>query len=69
MDWIKCSQRMPTKDQRVIVFVDFDSSVVTPLIKDAEYTGTTFRIGPNTVNTEGEPRVTHWQPLPEPPTE
>lgn len=69
MAWVKCSQRMPAKDQRVIVFVDFDSGVVTPLIKDAEYTGTTFRIGPNTVNTEGEPRVTHWQPLPEPPTE
>lgn len=62
--WIPVSERMPEKGQRVIAFVEFDSSVVTPLIKDAEYTGSTFRIGPNTVNIAGEPRVTHWMTLP-----
>ncbi|SFB03681.1 Protein of unknown function [Citrobacter amalonaticus] len=62
--WVACSERMPSKGQRVLAFVDFDSSKVTPLVKDAEYTGSTFRIGPNTVNAEGEPRVTHWMPLP-----
>ncbi|EOF6618481.1 DUF551 domain-containing protein [Salmonella enterica] len=62
--WIPCSERLPDKDQHVLVFVDFDSPTVKPIMKDAEYTGNTFRIGPNTVNTDGLPKVTHWQPLP-----
>ncbi|EFQ6725460.1 DUF550 domain-containing protein [Salmonella enterica] len=62
--WISCSERMPDKGQRVLVCVDFDSSTVTPLVKDAEYTGSTFRIGHNTINTTGETSVTHWMPLP-----
>ncbi|EIQ6834789.1 DUF551 domain-containing protein, partial [Salmonella enterica subsp. enterica] len=33
----------------------------------AEYTGSTFRIGHNTINTTGETSVTHWMPLPAPP--
>ncbi|EOF1034215.1 DUF551 domain-containing protein [Salmonella enterica subsp. enterica serovar Kentucky] len=65
--WISCSDRMPDKGQRVLVCVDFDSSTVTPLVKDAEYTGSTFRIGHNTINTTGETSVTHWMPLPAPP--
>ncbi|EDH9485159.1 DUF551 domain-containing protein [Salmonella enterica subsp. enterica serovar Newport] len=65
--WISCSERMPDKGQRVLVCVDFDSSTVTPLVKDAEYTGSTFRIGHNTINTTGETSVTHWMPLPAPP--
>lgn len=65
--WIPVSDQLPEKGQRLIAFVEFNSNVVTPLIKDAEYTGSTFRIGPNTVNTAGEPRVTHWIPLPNPP--
>lgn len=65
--WIPVSNQLPEKGQRLIAFVEFNSNVVTPLIKDAEYTGSTFRIGPNTVNTAGEPRVTHWIPLPNPP--
>ncbi|EDV4963394.1 DUF551 domain-containing protein [Salmonella enterica subsp. salamae] len=64
--WISCSERMPDKGQRVLVCVDFDSSTVTPLVKDAEYTGSTFRIGHNTINTTGETSVTHWMPLPAP---
>ena len=62
--WIPVSERMPMNGDRVLVFIDFDSSSVPPLAKDAEYTGTTFRIGPNTVNTTGVPRVTHWMKLP-----
>ncbi len=63
--WIPCSERMPVKGERVLAFIDFDSTAVTPLRKDAEYTGSTFRVGPNTINTTGEPpRVTHWMPLP-----
>ncbi|MCW9908936.1 DUF551 domain-containing protein [Escherichia coli] len=62
--WNPVSKRMPENGDRVLVFIDFDSSSVPPLVKDAEYTGTTFRIGPNTVNTTGVPRVTHWMKLP-----
>lgn len=62
--WISCSERMPEKGQRVLVCVDFDSSTVTPLVKEAEYTSSTFRIGPNTINTTGKPSVTHWMPVP-----
>lgn len=62
--WIRCSEKMPVKGERLLVYIDFNSNVVPNIMKDAEYTGSTFRIGPNTVNTEGEPRVTHWQPLP-----
>lgn len=75
MEWIKCSDRVPNKKQRVLVFIDFDSVKVSALIKDAEYTGATFRIGVNTVPPKrgkgdiGEPKVTHWMPLPEPPNE
>ncbi|EAU2345707.1 DUF551 domain-containing protein [Salmonella enterica] len=62
--WISCSERMPDKGQRVLVCVDFDSSTVTPLVKEAEYTSSTFRIGPNTINTTGKPSVTHCMPVP-----
>lgn len=62
--WTPVSEHMPVNGDRILVFIDFDSSSVPPLAKDAEYTGTTFRIGPNTVNTTGVPRVTHWMKLP-----
>lgn len=62
--WTPVSECMPMNGDRVLVFIDFDSSSVPPLAKDAEYTGTTFRIGPNTVNTTGVPHVTHWMKLP-----
>lgn len=65
--WIKCNDdTMPNKGQRVIVTITFDSDTVPPIVKDAEYTGSTFRIGSNCVNTDGVPRVTGWMPLPEP---
>lgn len=63
--WIPVSKRMPEKGQRVLICIDFDSTMVPRLVKDAEYTGSTFRVGPNTVNTDGEPRVTHWREVPE----
>lgn len=66
--WIPVSERMPEKGERVLICIDFDSTMVPRLVKDAEYTGSTFRVGPNTVNTEGEQRVTHWRAVPELPT-
>lgn len=72
MEWIKCSERMPKKNDKVIIFIDFNSEYVPPSIHDAEFTGATFRRGGATVNVfplEDGYGVTHWMPLPEPPSE
>lgn len=37
--WISCSERMPEKGQNVLISVNFDSSLVEPLICSARYTG------------------------------
>ncbi|EJN2377628.1 DUF551 domain-containing protein [Escherichia coli] len=66
--WISCSERMPEKNQNVLISVNFDSSLVEPLICSARYTGSTFRRGEATIKSgNGVEQVTHWMPLPEPP--
>ncbi|HGU6841133.1 TPA: DUF551 domain-containing protein [Escherichia coli] len=66
--WISCSERMPEKNQNVLISVNFDSSLVEPLICSARYTGSTFRRGEATVKPgNGIEQATHWMPLPEPP--
>lgn len=68
--WISCSERMPEKNQNVLISVNFDSSLVEPLICSARYTGSTFRRGDVTVKPgNGIEQATHWMPLPEPPQE
>ncbi|HHU9090369.1 TPA: DUF551 domain-containing protein [Escherichia coli] len=68
--WISCSERMPEKNQSVLISVNFDSSLVEPLICSARYTGSTFRRGDVTIKPgDGIEQVTHWMPLPEPPQE
>ncbi|EFS3870114.1 DUF551 domain-containing protein [Shigella boydii] len=68
--WISCSDRMPEKGQNVLISVNFDSSLVEPLICSARYTGGTFRRGDVTVKPgNGIEQATHWMPLPEPPQE
>ncbi len=68
--WISCSDRMPEKGQNVLISVNFDSSLVEPLICSARYTGSTFRRGDVTVKPgNGIEQATHWMPLPEPPQE
>lgn len=62
--WVSCNDRMPCKGAKVLVVIDFKSEMVGRLIKDAEYTGSTFRIGPNTVSEKCETPVTHWMALP-----
>lgn len=72
MEWIKCSERMPNKNDRVLIFINFNSDTVPPSIHDAQFTGSTFRRGNATVNVfplEDGYGVTHWMPLPPPPTE
>ncbi|EFC1613754.1 DUF551 domain-containing protein [Escherichia coli] len=68
--WISCSDRMPEKNQNVLISVNFDSDLVEPLICSARYTGSTFRRGGVTVMPgNGIEQATHWMPLPEPPQE
>ncbi|HID2309047.1 DUF551 domain-containing protein [Escherichia coli] len=68
--WISCSERMPEKGQNVLISVNFDSSLVEPLICSARYTGITFRRGDVTIKPgNGIEQATHWMPLPEPPQE
>ncbi|HFO4737904.1 TPA: DUF551 domain-containing protein [Escherichia coli] len=68
--WISCSDRMPEKGQNVLISVNFDSSLVEPLICSARYTGSTFRSGDATIKPgNGIEQATHWIPLPEPPQE
>lgn len=71
-EWVKCSEQLPKKHERVLIFIDFNSQSVPPSIHDAQFTGSTFRRGYATVNTfplEDGYGVTHWMPLPEPPKE
>ncbi|EPJ0785769.1 DUF551 domain-containing protein [Escherichia coli] len=68
--WISCSERMPKKNQNVLISVNFDSALVEPLICSARYTGSTFRRGDATIKPgNGIEQATHWMPLPEPPQE
>ncbi|EHY1488951.1 DUF551 domain-containing protein [Escherichia coli] len=68
--WIRCSERMPKKNQNVLISVNFDSDLVEPLICSARYTGSTFRRGEATIKPgNGIEQATHWMPLPEPPQE
>lgn len=68
--WISCSERMPEKGQNVLISINFDSSLVEPLICSARYTGSTFRRGDATIKPgNGIEQATHWMPLPEPPQE
>ncbi|HCL9717179.1 TPA: DUF551 domain-containing protein [Escherichia coli] len=68
--WISCSERMPEKGQNVLISVNFDSSLVEPLICSARYTGSTFRRGEATIKPgNGIEQATHWMPLSEPPQE
>ncbi|HCS7024187.1 TPA: DUF551 domain-containing protein [Escherichia coli] len=68
--WISCSERMPEKGENVLISVNFDRSLVEPLICSARYTGSTFRRGDATIKPgNGIEQATHWMPLPEPPQE
>ncbi|HAT1623758.1 TPA: DUF551 domain-containing protein [Klebsiella oxytoca] len=68
--WVPVSERMPEKNQSVLISVNFDSSLVEPLICTARYTGSTFRRGDTTVKPgSGIEQATHWMPLPAAPQE
>ncbi|WMV74007.1 DUF551 domain-containing protein [Xenorhabdus griffiniae] len=60
---------MPKTGQTVIIHVDSDSEITSPLIGEMVWTGSTFRRNYVTVGTSSPDNivVTHWMPLPEPP--
>lgn len=64
--WIKCSDRTPKTGQAVIGCVDFDSDIVTPLVREFIWTGSTFRRGVSSTGVKSNDSVvvTHWMPLP-----
>ncbi|EAB6212597.1 DUF551 domain-containing protein [Salmonella enterica subsp. enterica] len=64
--WIKCSDRTPETGQAVIGCVDFDSDIVTPLVREFIWTGSTFRRGVSSTGVKSNDSivVTHWMPLP-----
>ncbi|EHU7479563.1 DUF551 domain-containing protein [Salmonella enterica] len=64
--WIKCSDRTPETGQKVIGCVDFDSDIVTPLVGEFIWTGSTFRRGYTSTGVKPNDSivVTHWMPLP-----
>lgn len=69
-EWIPVSERMPEKNQDVLISVNFDSDLVQPLVCSARYTGSTFRRGDATVKPgSGVEQATHWMPLPAAPQE
>ncbi|ECQ1752804.1 DUF3850 domain-containing protein [Salmonella enterica] len=64
--WIKCSDRTPETGQAVIGCVDFDSDIITPLVREFIWTGSTFRRGVCSTGVKSNDSivVTHWMPLP-----
>lgn len=70
-EWISCAETMPEKNQKVIVNIDFGSGVIPPLVDCGKYTNGAFKIGPNYVHIADDSGivVTHWHPLPNPPSE
>ena len=69
-EWVKCEYRLPEKGVVVLVNVDYDHHSIKPSVLTAHWTGSTFKIGPNSVNFNCDaPAVTHWRQLPAPPQE
>jgi len=65
MEWVKCSERMPPHGFCICYNTDI-SDVAEHFYnpRDNSFTFTNYT-GENVVSAD---RITHWQPLPEPPT-
>lgn len=72
MEWIKCSERMPEVDDWVIAFhIDGYQRIAKWTSTSGNYHMRNFTHCWECDGNDSEPEVsiTHWQPLPEPPTE
>ena len=58
MEWIKCSERMPEKDEHVMAFID-NRYIWQSYYKQSEW----YDCSSNLI----EECVTYWMPLPQPP--
>lgn len=54
MEWIKCGEQMPEEGEDVLISTP-GKTVDVAMYLDGQF--------------NGYPRVTHWMPLPEPPTD
>lgn len=61
MNWISVKERLPEQQKPVLVFMSYGKMDVCYLDGEA-----TFRQAVRAEHTNGD--VTHWMPLPEPPT-
>ncbi|EMR9403235.1 DUF551 domain-containing protein [Escherichia coli] len=69
MEWIKCSDRMPPIGSRVVVAIN-GKHVTCASYTQWEGAKTERGRAPRFEDLRGiVPGVTHWQPIPEPPSE
>lgn len=74
MEWIKCSDRLPEKDQWVLCFLDnnrFTNNILTLKFNFEEYINNgvvkKFPIFSSIDRAWPSDQITHWMPLPEAP--
>ncbi|MCR1002077.1 MAG: DUF551 domain-containing protein [Enterobacter cloacae] len=69
MEWVKCSERMPGKGEKVLIRISCNNHFN---IESGEYKGDGLWLGCwcDTYGKKGSAyQVAHWMPLPEPPSE
>lgn len=64
MEWIDCSEKLPDRPCRCIVFAPDGDSQTKDLVIEATHLGGSFTTGYYSNRVRG---VTHWMPLPDPP--
>jgi len=69
MEWIKCSERMPGKGEKVLIRISCNNHFN---VESGEYKGDGLWLGCwcDTYGKKGSAyQVAHWMPLPAPPSE
>lgn len=65
--WIPCSERLPEEQEDVLVYMK--SGMYKSIHIGYAYNGGDWLIDGEFWYEEGDPSITHWMPLPEPPKE